>query len=263
MKTAFNINLDSLGTKTFSLMDRFICLADKYGFKYTIFVCGQDIKEREPYMAVRRWSLAGHEIANHSHTHPFDFGRYGFRDTEKEVMTAHKRLSDCAMKPTVGFTSPCWTPPPYLFYILEREGYKYDASIMPSPLLIPIHIKTRITNGFDIPLQFRNSFSPREPYRIGKLTELPLPTTSKRIPCWHTMRFALGEKFKGIVRASYGDKFYYLMHPADLMDSEDFPGLKIERIAIPYKEKLAILEDMIQFILSSTDETTTMEGLCE
>ena len=261
MRTCFNINLDSLGDKTFHLMHRFFELSDRYDFKYTIFVCGKDLEKDATKKIVRSWAKAGHEIASHGYSHPYNFSQFLPEETHDEIYKSHRIISDCTGKAPIGFTSPCWNPPDDLFFELECFGYKYDASILPSPLLWFIHREVR-KQDMPVVSNMRYALSSRHKHRRGMLTELPLPTTMMRIPCWHTMAYYAGGYFSRILKSSFSDNFYYLMHPADLMDKDDFPRSKIARIDVPYVKKRLLLEGIINFILDHTDKTVTMEELC-
>jgi polysaccharide deacetylase family protein (PEP-CTERM system associated) len=71
----------------------------------------------------------GHELAVHGYTHRplHEHTRASFEDEVKRTVDL---LSRGAVRP-VGFRAPSFTYAPFLYEVLEQQGFKYDSSIMP------------------------------------------------------------------------------------------------------------------------------------
>jgi len=137
---AIDINFDSLGwafslsrpdfrdPTYFGVADRFLALAERFGFKYTIFVIGQDLENPEVAARVRDWHQQGHEIGNHSWHHHANLGALHPDAIEREVMRAHERITEvCGAEPR-GFIAPAWSTSGELLRVLDRHDYLYDTS---------------------------------------------------------------------------------------------------------------------------------------
>ena len=95
---------------------------------------------------------------------------------------------------------------------------------------------------------------------------MPLPTNRYRMACWHTLAFEFGwNVYEKILRSCLKevDAFYYLIHPADLMDTRDLKSgmTHLERLKTPLETKRKYLERSIEIILESGRKIVTMEEL--
>ena len=299
---AFNINFDSLNEmygfpedyKDFTYSEvsqRFFALSDKYRFKYSIFVIGKDLEKAENREWVREWALKGHEIGNHSWSHPLNLGALRPSEIRREVESAHDLIAKAAGREPKGFIAPGWSNSEELVKVLVDLGYTYDTSGFPSWLMYLSLLKMLILNFGDQRFgkilnrgDLLSPFcAPRRPfwtsgkiYKGGNsapsekgLVELPIPTNRLRIACWHTIGFIFGWPFHERLLDSCLkeiEAFYYLMHPGDLLDKTDlsFPGrILMERLAVPLDEKRHCLEKSVRRILEDGREIVTMEKLAE
>jgi peptidoglycan/xylan/chitin deacetylase (PgdA/CDA1 family) len=294
-----NINFDSLGwalqtnndfeDPTFFLVaDRFMELADKHDFKYTIFVIGKDLENPAVRKVVKEWYNLGHEIGNHSYYHRPDFGSLSYLELEADIWRSHNLIKKACQKDPVGFIAPGWATSKTLTKVLIEKGYKYDTSLFPSWFMYLAEAKflwnfknderrfdlfrreDYIANllGTSKPF-FTNGESLYKNYENGRLLILPLPTTKyMKIPCWHTMKFMMPERLftysmNNTLRSEF---FYYLIHPTDLMDLNDVPKeyqnkVKVlERIDVPYRKKLELME---KSILKIKKHSASMKTLSE
>ncbi|NMB79861.1 MAG: polysaccharide deacetylase family protein, partial [Methanomicrobiales archaeon] len=252
-----NINFDSLGWALqtdpkesddptfFDIAERFLSLADKYDFRYTIFVIGRDLENPAVAREVKRWQDMGHEIGNHSYSHPPEFGGLSYDDTYDEVKKAHDLITKACKRPPVGFIAPGWATSKNLIDILIREKYSYDTSLFPSWFMYLIQVKflwnfkydkrrftifrrsdhTANLLGRPEPF-FTNGTSMFHHKNDGQLLVFPLPTTRYlKIPCWHTMNFIFPRRLNRYVlhHTTNAEFFYYLVHQTDLMDLDDVP----------------------------------------
>lgn len=292
---SFSLNFDSLfcyrSSKSdrpdpsfFKIADRFFYLAQKYNnFKYTIFIIGKDLESPEIFSRVREWSDAGHEIGNHSYSHNINLGTLPKNKIEYEVLKAHELITKCIGKEPRGFISPSWSASGQLADILIKENYLYDTSMFPTWLVIPFLLILRATNrkelitypsGKEIKNRLLNFIAPKTPYFVSSksvikeqergLLMIPLPVTPVlQIPCWHTVSLIFEEKsfskfwsnkilYKCLKKY---DNFYYVMHPADLLDMEhDITQEEkkllsgFERMDIALQTKMRSLTDAMNLI---------------
>ncbi len=145
---AININFDSLGEAygfpmdyddpTFGkVMDRFLSISEKWNFKYSIYVIGKDIEKAANRKALRDWSEMGHEIGNHSWSHPENLGVLPEKEIFEEVNKAHQIIGDSIGHEPKGFIAPAWCTSKSLTRVLMNLSYEYDTSTWPSLLMYP------------------------------------------------------------------------------------------------------------------------------
>lgn len=309
---AMNINFDSLffplgvdRTKLrdpsfFQIADRFFALSNEFKFKYTIFIIGRDLENPEVFARVRQWASAGHEIGNHTYTHETRLGTLPQAQLEYEVLKAHEIITKCVGYEPKGFISPTWNISPAVVQLLLENGYRYDTSIFPSYFLYLLLLKLKFLKGgrggaqiVDTTLKTRGDrwvqlCAPRTPYFVtphsltrrakGGLLMLPLPVTPLlRIPCWHTVWFALGAPLmRRVLRRCMCvyPHFYYLMHPRDYFDPEadlDKEFIKkhasdlsvFEGFNIPLARKDAYLRETMRILTSSGRTFITLGEMAE
>jgi hypothetical protein len=278
-----NINFDSLGWALqtnpkefddptfFIVADRFLKLADKYDFKYTIFVIGKDLENPNVAKMVKEWQDQGHEIGNHTYNHLPNFGSLSYNDIYKEVMDADNIISKACGESPIGFIAPGWAISKNLVEVLIQNNYLYDTSLFPSWFMYLAMMKLSWNFKSD-KRRFdnlkRNDYIPNllcnsDPFftidnhfydtNSGNLLIMPLPTSYyTKVPCWHTLKFISPKLYNYSIKECLNRKyFYYLTHPADLMDLNDIPKIYhkesqvIERINIPLKKKIEYMEKAI------------------
>ena len=213
----------------FTVADRFFRLADKFGFKFTIFLIGQDLENPEVASRVKDWHSQGHEIANHSYHHKVNLGALPYEEIEDEVIRSHDLIARVCDEEPRGFTAPAWATSPALLEILIKHHYVYDTSLFPSYFMWLVCAKVYWIFRHDPrrigTLQRRDKwetlFGRRTPYFVGGtsigdeqdryLLIMPLPVTaSLRIPCWHTMAFVLGNSlFQRVLAAVLRERYFY------------------------------------------------------
>lgn len=296
---AININFDSLGEaygfptdyrdpSFHEIADRFFAIADKYGFKYSIYIIAKDLENAESRAAVRRWADAGHEIGNHTYHHRVNLGALSDRELDEEIGRAHGLIGDTTGKAPKGFIAPVWATSPRVLEKLIALDYEYDTSCFPSWLMYPSLLKMTVNHlgnermwsflsrkdfayflaGSRRPFNtnghlFGRGYDPAQP----SLTVLPLPSTPARMACWHTLAFMFEwPTFERILKRCLEtlDTFYYLVHPADLAQPSDLDASKklhLERLDVPLATKIRHLEHAIEHILGDGRTIVTMQRL--
>ncbi len=291
---SFNINFDSLNEafgfpkgyrdpSFFEVFDRFNAIAIKHNFKYSIYIIGKDLANPEIAARVKDWSAQGHEIGNHSWSHPMNLGALSSSEIEKEVVKAHERIYSVTGVEPKGFIAPAWCCSQKIWNILIKYNYLYDTSVFPSILMYPMILKMVINHLKDRArlkkiLVRKDWFSPfqhdGEPFvyknqQLDKsLLILPLPTTRfLKIGYWHTVNFIFGAAFgKKILKSLLRDRdfFYYLLHPADLVGEIDVDkcySSSLERLSIPLGTKRNLFEECVITCLTRGRDIVLMEDL--
>jgi peptidoglycan/xylan/chitin deacetylase (PgdA/CDA1 family) len=242
---------------------------------------------KDNFKQVRKWAESGHEIGNHTLTHPQNLAELSPKQIFKEIKQAHDIIGDCIGYAPKGFISPAWSYSPIQAEILTQLNYSYDTSLFPSFLMPLVQLKLRLQSQVNqkmIPVirkDFYGSFfGSRQPYfvskespwanhaKIGDLIMLPLPMTKCRIPLWHSMSFILSKRqYEKALNSALdvSDCFYYLMHPADLVDpTKDCnhlnPAIKtIERFNISITQKMENLTNSLKIVSEKCDFVTMSE----
>ena len=198
-------------------LENFNSFLENYNIRSTLFMVGNDFKNPDNHAVIRAMSESGHEIANHSMTHPQGFRLLSIEQKEFEISEMENICMQVTGKRPIGFRSPGWNISDDTLPILKRRGYLYDSSINPTilmPLLKFLHWYTmsstsrenRTTLG-----HFYYMFAPTRPYQTsynrigvrgrGGVIELPLTVTPiLRLPFWATSLLAIGP---GFFKASY------------------------------------------------------------
>lgn len=296
---AININFDSLNENLgfpknyrdpsfFEIFDRFLEFSNEYNFKYSIYIIGKDLENPEINARVKEWSQAGHEIGNHSYSHRLNIGALSEQALHDEILKSHDLISNCTGIEPKGFICPGWATSKKVVSELIKLNYLYDTSLFPSYLMIPAvlknalnHIKRpdkflEIISRKDILYAFTKpltpffadeNFSKTTVENPNKLTILPLPALNRSLALWHTLFFIFGEaKTKNKISKfleNY-ENFYYLLHPADLIDTKDLEKNRlytIERINISLSEKKKVMREAFELFKQSERPIVTMQEL--
>lgn len=275
----------------FDGFDRIEKIAEKYNFPLSIFIIGKDLENKEYASRVKEWHDKGHEIGNHSWGHLFNFALLTKSNLRDEVLRSHEKIFNTIGIEPKGFIAPAWATSEKLLNILIELNYEYDTSSFPSILLYPMITKIffnhilNINKGIKI-LQ-RNDWidplvKPTKPYLVDQygtrnenldkknILVLPLPTVNRFSACiWHTLGYSISKKFlknQTEKLLDFHKGFYYVMHPADFLGSEDLDQKyheSLERMNIDLNEKLKLIDDMFSIFENSGRKMVTMRELAQ
>jgi hypothetical protein len=209
-----------------------------YEIKTTLFMVGKDFEYAPNHAAIRAIHNHGHEIANHSMTHPQGFRWLSAEQMEEEIQNMSKACEKViGMKP-VGFRSPGWNIGDSAIEILKRNEYIYDSSVFPTYLMPIMKFShwasmssqprpNRTTMG-----RWRYMFAPLKPYPTSKRTlarrgadgiiEFPVSVTPiLRIPFFATLLLFTGNEFyERLYKTIHSWKLpiHFQMHLSDFVD---------------------------------------------
>ncbi len=179
---------------TTTAVDRFCELLYPLGVKGTLFVVGDTLAHPEASRRIEAAAGQGHEIANHTWSHPFNLSRLPAAQIDDEIARGADAVEQaCGTRPA-GFRAPGYLLGSEVLARLERTGARYDSSSLPCPAYqiakgaamgmlralgresLAVIGDPREALGPSIP--FRPD--PRRPWRQGdsKLVELPISTAA-------------------------------------------------------------------------------------
>ena len=148
----------------------------KHGIRATLFVVGHDLEEdAEGRRILVDLAKAGHEIASHSYTHPYNLVRLGREQIAAELDRAHAAIAAATGQPPVGFRAPGYEISAELIDLLCERGYRYDSSAFPA---IPYYLaKAAVMAAIRVTGRASGSIlgspkvlgAPRSPYRPAAL----------------------------------------------------------------------------------------------
>lgn len=223
---------------------RFLDVFDRCGVKATFFAIGRDLARGEARAALRDVVARGHEVGNHSFSHPYNFRQLSREQKAAEIDRADAAIADAIGERPVGFRTPsCDISLDTLELLAERE-YLYDSSIFPTPIMWVFMLYgllfVRRENYQLGPMSA--VFAPPRPYyprRDGihracstsidaglPIVEVPVSVTSPiRLPFYSTMVRLLGERvFDWTLRwPRRENELHMLFHMIELADFEGTP----------------------------------------
>lgn len=245
---------------------RFVELFARRGICATFFFVARDVEATSA--VVRDLAESGHEIGNHSYSHPYDLARLGRQVIDAEIRRAHTVLAQAAGAGChpVGFRAPGYGLTADILSVLADHNYRYDSSIFPSwpyafgkagimawMRLVGRQSGAQASSLRDLvapPVPYRPNL--KHPYRRGQspVVELPISVTrGLRLPALGTAIVAsppwLGAR---LVASLCNQPFVNLeLHGIDLCDAvgDEIPVILIARqpdLRVPLHEKRRRLE---------------------
>ncbi len=210
-----------------------------HGISATFFAVGQDLEEdREGGAVLAELARAGHEIASHTYSHPYDLVRLGREGMAAELDRAHATIAETCVCPPVGFRAPGYEITAELIELLVERGYHYDSSTFPA---IPYYLaKAAVMTAIRIAGRKSGSIlgspkvlaAPRlpyrpaagAPYRRGQLPIVELPVTVTPVTRLHVIgtTIVLAPEWlrRRMVASALGTPHFNLeLHGIDLADA--------------------------------------------
>lgn len=232
---------------------RYEALFDELNIAATFFTIGRDLEVEGNAAIIRRLHARGHEIANHTFAHRYDFSRLSRAQMSHEVRAGAAAIEHATGAAPTGFRAPGYTINDTAFEVLAELGVAYDSSVFPCPAyfgakaaaITSIGVRARFGHGqpshsiIDTPKMLS---APADPYRIGTpfwnegngLLEMPIGVTRfGRLPFIGTSVVLPHPKVAdGLARAMVGRPFVNLeLHGIDASDGDlDGIGPLAERL---------------------------------
>ena len=252
---------------------RVLELASDLGVPCVLFTIARDAEVERPLL--RAAVAAGHEVASHSLTHPQPFSTLDDAALREEIRTSRARLANATGTEIAGFRAPAWDVDARVLAMVREAGYRYDASVFPTPVLVASRLAAyRRSAGkksiFSMSI-LGHAFAPVQPHRAHGLTEFPVAVTRwLRFPVYHTfLNFVPSWIFRRALGALLRSGFpvCYEFHAADLLDLEHdgidprmarHPGMRL-----PLARKRSRLREILATIARERRVVTYRQALAE
>lgn len=251
-------------------LPRFAELFARHDIKATFFVVGADLEEdAEGRALLADLGRAGHELANHTHSHRYDFARLRRGTMAEEIDRAHDAVAACAGAAPIGFRAPGYAISRDTLELLNERGYRYDSSVFPSAayygakalVMAAMRVVGRPSGSFlDNPrvlLAPRRPYrpAPAAPYRPGGAGLLELPIAVTPVARLHVIGTSLivapAWLRRHLIRVALRAPFFNLeLHGIELCDAErdELPPALVARqpdLRRPLAHKLAVLDETL------------------
>jgi peptidoglycan/xylan/chitin deacetylase (PgdA/CDA1 family) len=265
-------------------LPRFAELLGRRGVAATFFLVARDLDPAawdagEPgndvaasRAVIARLAAAGHELGNHSYSHPYELARLSGQKVAREIDRAHQILCALAQRPVTGFRAPGYDLSPAMLRQLVRLGYAYDSSLFPAPgyyaakaaVMAALALAGRPSGA--VLTNPRALLAPAAPYRpdlgapwrrgSAPIVELPIAVTPLgRVPAIGTSLLMapawLRRRMLAAVRRL--PLFNFELHGIDLVDAREdgVPAALVARqpdLRVPLARKQERLESLLDEI---------------
>lgn len=268
-------------------LPRFAELFARHDLEATFFVVGSDLDDdRDGRALLTDLARDGHELANHTHTHPYDFTRLPPDRMALEIDRAHAAISEAAGRSIVGFRAPGYAINRQVLELLLARGYAYDSSVFPSPPYFAAKalvmgamrlVGRRSASVLDDP---RALLAPLAPYRVdaahpyrrasaGGLLEIPIAVTpAARLHVIGTSLVLAPDWLRGhMISAALSQELFNLeLHGIDLADAarDELPAELVARqpdLRRPLEHKLRVFDDLFQQVRARASEFVRLDRL--
>jgi hypothetical protein len=270
-------------------LPRFAAILAARDIKATFFIVAEDVDVKAlgndaiaMRAALREIRDLGHEIANHSYSHPYELARLGRAETREQLGKAHDLLSDFTGSPIRGFRAPGYDISPTTLEELIARDYLYDSSVFPAPgyylakALVMGALRVMGRKSGAVMTNIRALTAPIRPYHpsaeapwrrgSSSLVELPVAVTSwSRTPVIGTNLLLAPRWLRDHwLRSMAKREFFNLeMHGIDLCDAEDdgIPSVLVARqpdLRVPAAVKMASLATILDTLIASGTEMCTL-----
>jgi peptidoglycan/xylan/chitin deacetylase (PgdA/CDA1 family) len=263
---------------------RFLDLFDRHGIRATFFMVGRDAEVSGHRTVVREIAERGHEVANHSYTHPYTFRRLSRAEKVKEIEQAESAIADITGLRPLGFRVPSGELDNETLTILAERGYLYDSSIFPTPFLWLFMLYGKLfVRRSDYQLgEVTGVFAPGRPYRPSRdrihrpaapgsdappILEIPFSTVpSFGIPFYGTLLRLLGRRFFDLLLRGYGDRAPVLLSIFHLIDLVDLSGSALDEaiasmpgLGVPFERRERFMNHAFERMAAVGDAVPMLE----
>jgi hypothetical protein len=231
---------------------------DELNLKITFFIVGKDTESEENRKYLRMITERGHEVGNHSYHHESWLQTYSYEKIENEIISAEKAIQEATGQKPIGFRGPGFSWSTDLLKVLEKRGYRYDASTLPTylgPLARAYYFansdlsKEEKRARKELFGKFSEGFRKLKPYKwnLGEgktIVEIPVTTMPIfKLPFHLSYLIYLGNISMGLMKLYLNmaivlckitkTPISFLLHPLDLVGGDQitqlafFPGMNV------------------------------------
>ena len=250
-------------------------LLKKTNSKATFMIIGKDLKLKTCRSFCKKAVSKGHEIANHTWSHPVSFGKLSFEEKKIEIIRAHQIITESCGKKPIGFRGAGYYQDNEIIEILKKLGYKYDSSVLPGFAKTFMNTYAFLRGKENRHKTFGRLnylFALQNPFEISykknqTLKEFPISVFPFiRLPIHTTFAYFFGRFYEKLILKYIKSKpkyFLYLFHAIDFVDLQR-KDKKSPIIALRYsfKERLRFLEDTLDALVEANGKPlqTTAES---
>lgn len=255
---------------------RFLDLFSHLGLRATFFVVAKDLEREIPLRVAREVVAAGHELASHSYSHPYDLIQQSDAQIEAQIAKSEEIIGAVRGTQLVGFRAPGYNTNERVAQILVRRGYRYDSSLFPCP---PYYLTRAAILGAmsligkqsasivgDLGAAFSNPLPHLQEVGDGTLLQFPISVAPGfRFPIIGTALTLLGRTgIRLLIPALRRMPFINLeFHALDLLDSDDPIHLSLIRrqrdLRTRVKNKREIFSKVLK-VCNEQNNNDTLEG---
>ena len=250
-------------------MNRALRLFRQYNIPVTFFCVGEELQKSEGAReSIKRAHKEGHEIANHTYSHPFGLTKLDKPVMRKEIELCSKVIKKITGTSPAGFRAPGYDMNTCIVNELESLSFRYDSSAfwtILKPVIKAYHKmfgkNKEIHSGFG-ENSARVSHSPYFPSRhewltkakTRKIVEIPLPRTKfLNLPFYNNFHIITGNFYRRLALKNFNRPYFiYLFHLIEFVDFNDGipkqlvakPGLKLSS-----SRKIGIIRHTIETVM--------------
>jgi hypothetical protein len=243
---------------------RFLELFDILKLRATFFVVASDLEREGPRSRAKQLVAAGHELASHTWSHPYDLIRQSRPEIEDEIQRAEEVIGALRGSPVAGFRAPGYNINDTVLDVLVERGYTYDSSLFPCPpyylarAMIIGSMAIRGRTSQSIVGDWKAALGSRTPRRIqvasgGSIMEYPMCVLpALRFPVIGTSLTMMGTVGARLIKPMVqGLSFINLeFHAIDLLDSSDPVGKELadlqSDLRVSYISKRMLFYDFLE-----------------
>ena len=256
-------------------LPRFLELFGELGVRATFFVIGRDLQRDladggRGAAALRAALAAGHELGNHSHAHAYDMVTWTPAAIYDDLRRCDVLLRGLGARPA-GFRAPGYTHDASLLQQVAALGYRYDASLLPSPLYYAGKLAVlgwmaaRGKQSRSVARGWQSFVGPTRPHFMPEcgLWEVPVSVSPLlRLPMVGTFVLGDGLGGRGLRREAESRRYLHLeLHGLDLADpdSDGYDPALIKRQP-ELRTDLKTREDRLRRLLTARGGATSIGG---
>jgi protoporphyrinogen oxidase/peptidoglycan/xylan/chitin deacetylase (PgdA/CDA1 family) len=134
MKTHGDPGWESFPSYLDVLIPQVLDILDRLDLKITFFIVGHDAALKKNGGALGQLTRRGHEVGNHSFRHEPWIHLYSRDEIRREILEAEEAILRVTGQKPIGFRGPGFSCSHDLIEALAENGYRYDASTLPTYL---------------------------------------------------------------------------------------------------------------------------------
>jgi len=239
-------------------------LLNKTNSKVTFMIVAKDLYLSTCQSFCRMAISQGHEIANHSFSHPISFASFSKEQKIEQITRAHQLITKICGKSPVGFRGPGYYQDNEIINILQKLNYRYDSSVLPGVAQFFMRAYAHFKGGENRIKTFGNKdyfLKQQNPYVISglntnkKLFELPISVLPFfRIPIHTTFAYFFGQMYRNLIISYLKTKpkyMLYLFHAIDFINLPKKSNNPIITLRYSHNERINFIKNLLDVMTKS------------